>query len=92
MNIIKVIAEFLGTFLFVLTVFASGGNALWIGGALVFIILMIGNISGGLINPAISAAMYFSGSLAFNEMISYIIVQIVAGVLAFGAYNYIVNK
>ena len=72
-------------------VFASGGNALVIGLTLTFIVLMIGNISGGLVNPAITTAMYFSGSLSFNELISYIIIQMVAGASAVVGYKYIVN-
>jgi glycerol uptake facilitator-like aquaporin len=52
---------------------------------------MIGNISGGLVNPAITTAMYFSGSLSFNELISYIIIQTVAGASAVVGYKYIVN-
>lgn len=91
MNLIKIIAEFLGTFLFVFMVFASGENAVIIGLTLIFIILMIGNISGGLVNPAITAAMYFSGSLSFNELISYTTIQIIGGVSAFAGYNYIMH-
>lgn len=72
-------------------VFASAGNPIIIGLTLTFIMLMIGNLSGGLVNPAISAAMYFSGSLAFAELMWYIVVQMAAGVSALVAYNYIVQ-
>jgi aquaporin Z len=87
----KLLFEFLGTFLLVFMVFASAGNPLILGLTLTFIILMIGNLSGGLVNPAITAAMYFSGSLAFAEMMWYIFVQMAAGVSALLAYNYIVQ-
>lgn len=88
---LKLLFEFLGTFLLVFMVFASAGNPIIIGLTLIFILLMIGNLSGGLVNPAISAAMYFSGSLAFAELMWYIIVQMAAGVSALVAYNYIVQ-
>jgi aquaporin Z len=87
----KLLFEFLGTFLLVFMVFASAGNPIIIGLTLTFVLLMIGNLSGGLVNPAITAAMYFSGSLAFAEMLWYIVVQMAAGVSALVAYNYIVQ-
>jgi aquaporin Z len=91
MNAVKLAAEFLGTFLLVFMVFASGGNPVVLGLTLTFIVLMIGNISGGLVNPAITAAMYFSGSLSFNELITYMIIQLTAGVSAIAGYNYIMH-
>jgi aquaporin Z len=91
MNAVKIAAEFLGTFFLVFMFFASGGNAIVLGLTLTFIMLMIGNISGGLVNPAITAAMYFSGSLSFNELITYMIIQLTAGVSAIAGYNYIMH-
>ena len=91
MNWVKFASEFLGTFLLVFMVFASGGNAVVLGLTLTFIVLMIGNITGGLVNPAITTAMYFSGSLSFNELISSIIIQMVAGASAVVGYKYIVQ-
>lgn len=91
MNWVKIAAEFLGTFFLVFMFFSSGGNPVILGLVLAFTMLMIGNISGGLVNPAITAAMYFSGSLSFNELISYMIIQTTAGVSAFAVYNYIMH-
>ena len=54
---VSLIAEFLGTFLLVLSVFASGGNAYVVGATLAVVILLTGKLSGGHVNPAISLAM-----------------------------------
>jgi glycerol uptake facilitator-like aquaporin len=86
-NSTALIAEFLGTFLLVLTLFASGGNALMVGGALAGIILLVGKISGGHVNPAISAAMYMKGSLSLNEFLAYAFVQLAGGVASLYTYR-----
>ena len=81
------IAEFLGTFLLVLSVFASGGNAYVVGGTLAVIILLIGKLSGAHVNPAISAAMYVKGALSLNELAAYAAVQVAGGVASLYTYR-----
>lgn len=81
------LAEFLGTFLLVLAVFASGGNALVIGGTLAVIVLLIGKLSGAHVNPAISAAMYVKGALSVNELLGYVASQVAGGVASLYAYR-----
>ncbi len=81
------IAEFLGTFLLVLSVFASGGSALMIGATLAIVIALIGKISGAHVNPAISAAMYMKGSLSLTELFAYAAVQIIGGVASLYTYR-----
>jgi len=80
-------AEFLGTFLLVLSVFASGGNAYVIGGTLAVIVLLIGKISGAHVNPAISATMYVKGSLTSTELLTYVASQVAGGVASLYAYR-----
>ena len=84
---VALIAEFLGTFLLVLMLFASGGNALMVGGALAGIILLIGKHSGAHVNPAISAAMYMKGSLSLNEFLAYAFVQVAGAVASLYTYR-----
>jgi glycerol uptake facilitator-like aquaporin len=69
----------LGLFLLVLSVLASGGNAFVVGGTLTLIILLVGNLSGANVNPAISVAMFLRGALTVEETMSYIVVQAAAG-------------
>lgn len=76
------IAELLGTFALVMSIFVSGGSALVIGLTLAAVIFLIGGISGAHVNPAVSMAMYYSGSMTMKELISYIIVQLVGGISA----------
>jgi len=84
---ISLLAEFLGTFLLVLSVFASGGNAYVVGATLAVTILLTAKISGGHHNPAISAAMYAKGALSLNEFVVYSISQIAGGVASLYAYR-----
>ncbi len=76
------IAELLGTFALVMSIFISGGSALVIGLTLAAIVFLVGGISGAHVNPAVSLAMYYSGSMTMKELISYIVVQLVGGISA----------
>jgi aquaporin Z len=80
MNTIALFAELIGTFALVMSIFVSGGSAIVIGLTFAAIIFLIGGISGAHVNPAISAAMYYSGSLSAKELMSYIIVQLIGGI------------
>jgi aquaporin Z len=86
MNIVPILAEFLGTF-FLLTAILFTGNWLAIGLTLSGIIYVIGNVSGGHVNPAVSIALYLKGSLGLNELVPYIVAQVLGGVGALYTYN-----
>ena len=81
------IAEYIGAFFFILAIFASGGNPLIIGGALILVIFLIASISGGHVNPAVSIAMYMNGSLKPVDLFSYVFAQLLGGASAYYAYN-----
>ena len=86
---LPLLAEFLGTFLLVLSIIASGGNPWVIGGALALVVLLIGSLSGAYVNPAVSLAMFIKGSLSTQELVSYAVVQLLgatASVYAHQAY------
>jgi len=82
----KLTAEFLGTLFLMISILASGGNAIIIGLALALIVFLTGGISGAAVNPAVSFGLWSSGSLSTNALIWYILVQILGGVA--GAYVY----
>lgn len=86
MLVLPLIAEFFGTFLLVMSVFATG-NALIIGLTLALNIWLLGGISGGHVNPAVSAAMLVKGAISMTEFVSYTVVQIAGAVAAYYAYN-----
>ena len=85
------IAEYIGTFFFILAIFASGGNPLIIGASLALVIFLIASISGGHINPAVSLAMYMNGGLKPVDLFSYVFAQLLGGASAYFAYQ-AVNK
>jgi aquaporin Z len=81
------VAEYVGAFFFILTIFASGGNPLVIGAALAIVIFLIANISGGHVNPAVSLATFMNGGLATKDLFSYVFAQLLGGVSAYYAYK-----
>ena len=77
----KFIAEFIGTLVLVYVILATG-QPLAIGLALALIIMVIGGISGGHVNPAVSFAMYLGGKLSQEDLIPYIIAQVSGCIVA----------
>ena len=75
-NYNNLIAEFLGTLLFVLSILASGGNPLFIGLTLAVIIFFAAKTSGGHVNPAVSLAMYLRKRLSMKDLVGYIAAQL----------------
>ncbi len=87
MDFVSLIAEFLGTFLLVLSVFASGGNAYVIGATLAVVVLLTGKLSGAHVNPAISFTMFMKGSLSVKELLGYVVAQLLGGLSSLYAYR-----
>jgi len=82
----KYIVEFFGTMLFVYIILATG-NALAIGATLALLILLMGNISGGHVNPAVSIVMAAAGKLPTTDLVPYCIAQILGGLVALEIYK-----
>jgi glycerol uptake facilitator-like aquaporin len=82
----KCIIEFIGTFIFLYVIIATG-NPYAIGLILTCMILIGGNISGGNYNPAVSVMMVLANKLNANEMIPYIFSQLMGAVCAFYLYK-----
>ena len=86
MDSLPLVGEFLGTFLFAITVIISE-NPLVIGGVMALIVLLLGNVSGAHINPAVSIAMFLKGSMGSMELVSYSVVQCMGAAAAWYAYK-----
>ena len=86
MNLTKIIAEFVGTFVFIGVVLSSG-EPIPIGLALAVVIFLIGKVSGGHFNPAVSIMFYLQKSLSSNDLLPYIGAQILGGVAAYYFFN-----
>jgi aquaporin Z len=87
----KYLVEFLGTMLLMYSVVATG-NWLAIGGALAIACLFGGPISGAAFNPAVACGMYASGSLAKEDLVPYMIVEVLGALAAVYLYKNMVNK
>jgi aquaporin Z len=87
MNTKALLAEFVGTYLLALVIFASGGNAYIVGGTVAVIYLLITKISGSHINPAVSLAFYLKGALGNMELLSYMFSQFVGASAAFYSFK-----
>jgi aquaporin Z len=83
------LAEFVGTFFFILSILASAGNAYIVGIALAIVILLIGAVSGGNVNPAVSLAMYMKGTLSHIEFVYYVVAQVLGSAGAVYAFKMI---
>jgi aquaporin Z len=86
-NMASYLAEYFGAFFFILSIFVSGGNPLVIGASLALVIFLIGGVSGGHVNPAVSLSMFMNGSLQPVHLFSYVFAQLLGGVSAYYAYS-----
>lgn len=82
----RYVVEFFGTMLFVYIILATG-NALAIGATLALLILLMGSVSGGHVNPAVSIAMAAAGKLPTTDLVPYCIAQILGGLVALEIYK-----
>jgi aquaporin Z len=92
---VKLLTEFVGTFLFLTAIALSAGTglpltALVIGSALMVMVYMGGHISGGHYNPAVSLGVFLRGKLSARDLGLYWVVQFAAAVAAF-AFGYLVK-
>ena len=88
MKLNKSFAEFLGTYIFLFVIIATG-NAWAIGLTLALVIYILGNISGGNFNPAVTVMMVYAKKQPYSDLVPYVVVQIVGGLAAFQTYKYL---
>lgn len=82
----KYLIEFFGTMLFVYIILSTG-NALAIGATLALLMLLMGEVSGGYMNPAVSIVMAAAGKIPNTDLVPYCIAQILGGLVAFEVYK-----
>jgi aquaporin Z len=86
MNALPLVAEFFGTFALLMAIFVTG-NAFVIGGTLAVLVLLLGDVSGSHVNPAVSLAMLLKGAISNTEFVSYSVVQLAGAAAAYYAYK-----
>jgi len=79
--LLAILTEFIGTFVF-LTVILTTGQAIPIALALAVAIYFGGATSGGHFNPAVSTMMLAKGAISMETWISYVIAQVLGGLVA----------
>ncbi len=94
----KFVAEVIGTFVFLgviiinvsgksISMYEKAENWLKIGLALSVAILLVGNISGSHLNPAVSLMFYLHKDLSGEELFIYILAQLIGAILAYMMYK-----
>ena len=78
----KYIAEFLGTLVFLTVIAKSDGTAWKIVMGLLGAILLMGDVSGGHFNPAVSFMMMLNGKLDNTGFVMYVASQLLGGAAA----------
>ena len=85
-SVLPLIAEFFGTFLLLMAIFATG-SPLIIGATLALDVFLLGGVSGSHVNPAVSLAMLIKGSISMTEFVSYTAAQLAGATSAWYAYQ-----
>jgi aquaporin Z len=63
------------------------GNFAVIGATLAVVIYLLGKISGGHVNPAVSLAFYLKGALSMTEFVGYVVAQLLGGAVSYYTYK-----
>ena len=74
--------EFLGTMALILVILITGGNPVIIGAALAGLVAVAGSLSGAHFNPAVSIMALVKGDLSQNDLMGYILAQILGALFA----------
>jgi len=96
-KVAMLVAEFLGTALLTITVLAVSMSqmgydyfvALGVGLALLIGVLMFGNVSGAVFNPAITIGLWSVRKLQSVQAFLYILVQLLGGITAYLLFLYL---
>merc|ERR1719506_649869 len=94
----KLVAEFTGTFLLVLTVGCNvlTQNAVWAGVSIACVLMVLifafGGVSGANFNPAVSVALGINKNLEWSDVGAYSVVQLIAGIVAGFSYSALFGK
>jgi len=80
------LVEFFGTCFLVFIILATG-NPVAIACAYALVVILIKDVSGGHINPAVSIVMASLGNIEISELVPYILAQVFGGLVALELYK-----
>ena len=80
------LAEFIGTFILILSILTSG-NPLFIAAAFLAAITIAGAVSGGHINPVVSLVMVMKGTIQSSQLLVYVPAQVLGAFTAYAVYR-----
>lgn len=80
------LVEFFGTCFLVFIILATG-NPIAIACAYALAVILIKDISGGHINPAVSIVMASLGNIEINDLVPYILAQVFGALVALEIYK-----
>ena len=94
----QLVAEFIATFTLVSVIlgvstrstfpfFVAAGAGLTAG----LMVVLLGAVSGAHANPAITFGLWSKQLIKTNQAVAYIVAQVLGGVVALGAYQYLIN-
>lgn len=81
------IAEFVGTFLLVASIFAVQGQPLFVAFALIGLVLIFGGISGSHLNPALTIGALATKKIKNKTAVIYIAAQVLGALAAFALFS-----
>lgn len=76
------LAEFIGTFLLVASVFAVQGQPLFVAFALIGAVLVVGGVSGAHLNPAMTIGSWASRKISSLYAFGYVLAQVLGAIAA----------
>ena len=85
----RYLAEAVGTMVFLAIILKSGGDKYVIVAGLLAAILLMGDVSGGHFNPAVSFMQYLGGNMTTQDLIGYSASQFIGAYLAMQLVNYL---
>lgn len=87
----SLLAEVLGTFLLAGMFIISQGQPIILLFTLIGVVMLVGNISGAHLNPAISLGAWVTRRMSALKAIAYVVAQFAGAALAFGLLNYFIS-
>ena len=90
-EILSYLVEFLGTFIF-LYVIAATGEPIAIAVSLLAMIYFGGKISGGSFNPAVSFLLFMKNKLSSTKFIGYVAMELLGAFAAYQLYIHTHSK